>query len=64
LQGMVDLVGVFFRYRRSKMFPTGLLGFVVWGSEKLFVGVLTKIKIIFLQITHNGEHIKNSTKKF
>ena len=41
------------------MFRTGLLGFVVWGSEKLFVAVLTKIKIIFFQITHNGEHIKN-----
>ncbi len=44
------------------MFPTGLLRFVVWGSEKLFLGVLTKNKFFFSQITHNDEHIKNYKK--
>jgi hypothetical protein len=40
------------------------LGFVVWGSEKLFLGLLTKNKKFFLQIAHIGEHIKNSKRNF
>ena len=41
------------------MFPTGLLGFVVWGSEKLFLGVLKKNEIsshlTFLEFYANSE---------
>jgi hypothetical protein len=48
----------------QKCFQRVLLRFVVWGSEKLILGVLTKNKVFFLQITHNGEHIKNSKKNF
>jgi len=40
-----------------------LLEFLVWGPKKLSWKVLTKNNF-FLQITHNGEHIKNSKKNF
>ena len=50
----------FLGFRRSKCSLRVLLRFVVWGFKKLFLGVLTKIKFFFVQITHNGEHIKNS----
>ena len=59
---MINLVGVFWGLDDQKCFLRVLLGFVDWGSEKLFLGVLTKIKFFVLQITHNGEHIKNSKK--
>jgi len=45
----------------QKCFQRVLLRFVVWGSEKLFLGVLTKNNF-FLKISHNGEHVKNSKK--
>ena len=49
---MVNLVGFFCGNDDQNGFLRVLLGFVVWGSEKLFLGVLTKNKILFLQITH------------
>ena len=60
---MINLMGVFLGPDDQKCFQLVLLGFVVWGFEKLFLGVLTKNKIFWVQITHNGEHIKNSKKK-
>ena len=42
--------GVFLGSRRSKMFPTGFIGVCRLGSEKLFLGVLTKNKI-FTQLS-------------
>jgi len=56
--------GVFLGLDGQKCFQRVLLRFLVWGSEKLFLGVLTKNNFFCLQITHNGEHIKNSKKKF
>jgi len=35
-------MGFFFGSRRSKMFPTGFIEVSSLGSEKLFLGVLTK----------------------
>ncbi len=61
---MVNLVCVFWGPDDQKCPLRVLLRFVVWGSKKLFLWVLTKIKLIFLQITHNDEHIKNSKKNF
>jgi len=60
---MVSLVWIFWGPDDQKCPLRVLLRFVVWGSKKLFLGVLTKIEFFF-QITHNGEHIKNSKKKF
>ena len=59
---MICLVGVFCGIDEQNCILRVLLGFLVWVPEKLFLGVLKKIKF-FLQITHNGEHIKNSKKK-
>ena len=42
---MIDLVGVFGGPDDQKCFQRVLLGFVVWVSEKLILGVLTKNKI-------------------
>ena len=39
---MINLVGVFWGPDDQKCFLRVLLGYVVWGSEKLFLGVLTK----------------------
>ena len=47
LWGMINLVGFFCGTDDQKCFQRVLLGFVVWESEKLFLGVLTQIKIIF-----------------
>ena len=57
---MVDLVSAFCGTDDQKCFLQVLLGFVDWGSETLFMGVL--INFFFLQITHYGEHIMNSEK--
>jgi hypothetical protein len=45
--GMINLVGFFWSPDDQKCFQQILLGFVVWGSEKLFLGVLTKNKIFY-----------------
>jgi len=42
---MVNLVGVFCGTNDQRRLLGVLLGFEVWGSKKLFLGVLTKIKI-------------------
>jgi len=47
---MINLVGVFRGPDDLNCFQWVLLGFVVWGSEKLFLGVLTK-NIIFYQFS-------------
>jgi len=44
---MINLVGVFWSPDYQKCFLRVLLGFVDWGSEKLFLGVLTKNKIFY-----------------
>jgi hypothetical protein len=46
------------------MSPTGFIEACRLGYKKLFLGVLSKNKFFYSQITHNGEHIKNSKKKF
>jgi len=47
---MINLVGVFWDPDDQKCFLRVLLWFVDWGSEKLFLGVLTKNKI-FTQLS-------------
>ncbi len=47
---MINLVGVFWGPDDQKFFLRVLLGFVDWGSGKLFLGVLTK-NIIFTQLS-------------
>jgi len=47
---MINLVGVFWGPDDQKCFLQVSLGFVDWGSEKLFLGVLTKNKI-FTQLS-------------
>ena len=63
---MVNLVWAFWGHEKCPL--RVLLRFVVWGSKKLFLGVLTKIKFFFANLQFlqfcNGEHIKNSKKKF
>jgi len=59
---MINLVVVCWGPDDQECFQRVLLGFVVWGFEKLIFGGFDKKKIFFLQITHNGEHIKNSKK--
>jgi hypothetical protein len=44
---MINLVGAFWGPDNQKYSLPVLLRFVVWGSEKLFLGFLTKIKKIF-----------------
>ena len=44
---MTNLIGVFWGLDDQKYFLRVLLGFVDWGSEKLFWGVLTKNKIFY-----------------
>jgi len=44
---MINLVGVFWGPDDQKCFLRVLLGFVDWGSENLFLGVLTKNEIFF-----------------
>jgi len=44
---MINLVLVFLGPDDQKCPLRVLLRFVVWGSEKLFLGVLTKIKVFF-----------------
>ena len=46
------------------MFPTGFIEVCSLGVRKVILGGFVKNKIIFLQITQNGEHIKNSKKNF
>jgi len=41
---MINLMGGFVGPEDQKSFQRVLLRFVVWGSEKLILGVLTKIK--------------------
>jgi len=48
---MINLVGVFWGPNDQKCFLRVLLGFVDWGSEKLFLGVLPKKKKIFTQLS-------------
>ncbi len=47
---MINLVGFFGGPNDQKCFLRVLLGFVDWGYEKLFLGVLTKNKI-FTQLS-------------
>jgi len=47
---MINLVGVFWGPDDRKCFLRVLMGFVDWGSENLFLGVLTKNKI-FTQLS-------------
>ncbi len=47
---MINLVGIFWGPDDQNCFLRVLLGFVDWGSEKLFWGVLTKNKI-FTQLS-------------
>jgi len=49
LEGMINLVGFFWGPDDQKCSLPVLLRFVVWVCEKLFLGVLTKIKIFFSQ---------------
>jgi hypothetical protein len=44
---MVNLVGVFWGTDDQKCFLRVLMGLVVWGSEKLFLGGFDKNKNIF-----------------
>ena len=44
---MVNLVGFFCGTDAEKCFQRVLLGFVVWGSEKLFLGVFEKNENFF-----------------
>ena len=44
---MVNLVGFFCGTDDQKYFLRVLLGFVVWGSEKLFLGVFEKNENFF-----------------
>jgi len=46
------------------MFPTGFIGVCSLGAQKVIFGGFDKKQFFFSQITHNGEHIKNSKKKF
>jgi len=54
---MVNLVRVFRGTDVQKYFLRVLLGFVVWGSEKLFLGVLTKIKF-FISLKKDSSYFK------
>jgi len=47
---MVNLVRVFWGPNDQKCPLRILLRFVVWGSKKLFLGVLTKIKFFFCKL--------------
>jgi hypothetical protein len=40
------------------MFPTGIIEVCSLGVQKVIFGGFDK-NLFFLQITHNGEHIKN-----
>ena len=55
---MVNSVWLFWGPDDQKCPLRVLLRLVVWGSKKLFLEVLTKIKFFSPQITHNGEYIK------
>ncbi len=44
---MINLVGFFWGADDQKCFLRVLLGFVVWGSEKLFLGVFEKNENFF-----------------
>jgi hypothetical protein len=44
------------------MSPTGFIEACSLGVQKVIFGGFDKNKIFFVQITHNGEHIKNSKK--
>jgi len=48
---MINLVGFFWYPDDQKCFQRVLLGFEVWGSEKLFLGVLTKNKKKIYQLS-------------
>ena len=48
---MINLVGVFWGPDDQKCFLRVLLGFVDWGSEKLFLGVLKTKNKIFTQLS-------------
>jgi hypothetical protein len=47
---MINLVGFFLGPDDQKCFLWVLLGFVVWGSKKLFLGVLTKNNFFFCKL--------------
>ncbi len=53
---------VFLGSRRSKMFPKGFIEVCSLGVQKVIFGGFDKK--FFLQITHIGEHKKNSKKNF
>ena len=61
---MANLVGVFWGPDDQKCSLRILLRSVVWGSKKLLFGAFDTKNSFFLQITHDGEHIKNSKKNF
>jgi len=56
---MINLVGVFWGPDDQKCFLRVLFGFVVWGPDKLFLGVLTKnknfIQLSFLEFHADSE---------
>jgi len=56
--------GFFFGSRRSKMFPKGFIDVCNLRAWKVIFREFGQKINFFLQINHNGEHIKNSKKKF
>jgi len=60
---MINLVGFVWGPDGQKCFLWVLLGFVVWGSEKLFLGVLHKLKFKKKKNIQTMIHRKKSLKK-
>ncbi len=58
---MIYLVGFFLGIDEQNCILRVLLGFVVWGPEKLFLGVLTKIKF-FIYLIRNLQEIRKILK--
>jgi len=56
---MINLVGGFWGSDDQKCFLRVLLGFVVWGSEKLFFGGLTQNNILYHFFSYNFMLITN-----
>ncbi len=60
---MINLVGFVWGPDGQKCFLWVLLGFVVWGSEKLFLGVLHKLKFKKKRKDSNYDSSKKKPKK-
>jgi hypothetical protein len=60
---MVNLVGGFGGPDDQKCFQLVLLGFVVWGFEKLFLGVLTNGFWFFFQLSFLEFYADSELKK-